>query len=60
MCCLLCGPQSIQTLQDSISSSKRNGDELVAKAEKALGVFTTRVSSYEENQSRRDRLDLTR
>ena len=51
---------SIQALQDSISCSKRHGDELVAKAEKALGVFTSRVTSYEENQSRRDRMDLTR
>ena len=51
---------SIQALQDSFSSSKKTGADLMAKAEKALGDFTTRVSSYEENQSRRDRLDLTR
>ena len=51
---------SIQALQDSFWSSSKTGADLVAKTEKALGDFTTRVSSYEENQSRRDRLDLTR
>ena len=51
---------SIQALQDSLSSSTKTGTDLVAKTEKALGEFTTRVSSYEENQYRRDRLDLTR
>ena len=40
---------SIQALQDSVSNSTKTGADLVA-----------RVSSYEENQSRRDRQDLTR
>ena len=40
---------SIQALQDSVSSATKTGTDLVA-----------RVSNYEENQSRRDRQDLTR